>query len=302
MSLQSELLRDDPRLQSCLTHDASHLVKGTVGSCVARVQTALFVVDGLKIEREEIHSKLYGSSTANAELAFKTRRKIINRKYQTKPDNIVGKMTIAALDKELLKKEGYADCQQTYCGNNPDGMPHTQDKDGMAHTQDKFTSPVRLVRGPGVSGGVSAAEVAKTRAPGGIVAVTKSRSVVGRLLAFHRHPSLPIPPGILVEFDFLWSYFGMPKFPLRNPLTKGQVNDLETFLLVVDGVLEGMATNWETRRPCFATHRDCCTRTRTHSRSQACASQRSPPRTPDGRTACTLIPATCCMTATKSVL
>ena len=44
----------------------------------------------------------YGPSTAAAVLAFKTRRNIINRAYQTKADNIVGRMTIAALDAEML--------------------------------------------------------------------------------------------------------------------------------------------------------------------------------------------------------
>jgi hypothetical protein len=38
-------------------------------------------------------------------LAFKRRRKIINFSYQTQEDNIVGKMTIAALDREMEKLE-----------------------------------------------------------------------------------------------------------------------------------------------------------------------------------------------------
>jgi hypothetical protein len=38
-------------------------------------------------------------------LAYKTKRKIVNRAYQSQADNIVGKMTIRSLDDELLKLE-----------------------------------------------------------------------------------------------------------------------------------------------------------------------------------------------------
>lgn len=36
---------------------------------------------------------------------FKTKRKIINRSYQNQEDNIVGKMTIKAIDDELVKAD-----------------------------------------------------------------------------------------------------------------------------------------------------------------------------------------------------
>ena len=42
------------------------------------------------------------TATAAAVVAYKRTRKIINYKYQTEADDIVGKMTIAALDRELL--------------------------------------------------------------------------------------------------------------------------------------------------------------------------------------------------------
>jgi hypothetical protein len=38
-------------------------------------------------------------------LAFKKKRNIINPSYQSQADNIVGKMTIAALDREIFDKE-----------------------------------------------------------------------------------------------------------------------------------------------------------------------------------------------------
>jgi hypothetical protein len=43
----------------------------------------------------------YGTQTANAVLAYKRKRNIINYSYQTQADNIVGKMTITSLDKGL---------------------------------------------------------------------------------------------------------------------------------------------------------------------------------------------------------
>ncbi|MDQ6640601.1 MAG: hypothetical protein M3Z15_13200 [Pseudomonadota bacterium] len=63
---------------------------------------ALFALDRLNIDREELVAQFYGGSTARAVLAFKTKRQIINRAYQSKPDNIVGKMTIARLDREMF--------------------------------------------------------------------------------------------------------------------------------------------------------------------------------------------------------
>lgn len=83
---------------------------------------ALLALDGLIIDSNETSSKSYGPSTASAVLRFKTKRSIINYGYQTRPDNIVGKMTIAALDKELLSKQGSPfGGHQVYCGNDRTG-------------------------------------------------------------------------------------------------------------------------------------------------------------------------------------
>lgn len=50
-------------------------------------------------------TQTYGPSTAAAVLSYKTNRQIINRSYQTKPDSIVGKMTIASLDAEMRGRQ-----------------------------------------------------------------------------------------------------------------------------------------------------------------------------------------------------
>ena len=69
----------------------------------------------------EIVAELYGPTTAKSVLAYKTRRHIINRAYQSTADDIVGKMTIAQLDRELVAQDG-----QSRIGIHcklPDGAP-----------------------------------------------------------------------------------------------------------------------------------------------------------------------------------
>ena len=105
MALQSNLLRGDPELEACLVRDSAHVVTGAVGAHVAKIQTALARLDGAGIASAEIAAKLYGTSTANAVLAFKKKRNIINHSYQNTADNIVGKMTVTALDSEMLAWE-----------------------------------------------------------------------------------------------------------------------------------------------------------------------------------------------------
>ena len=105
MPLQSDLFRSDPRLQKCLISDPHHITAGATGDHVHKIHVALIQLDGLDIDASEIVSQRYGQSTATAVLAFKKKRNIVNRSYQTKADNIVGKMTIAALDREVRQLE-----------------------------------------------------------------------------------------------------------------------------------------------------------------------------------------------------
>src|SRR6185295_16020647 len=108
---------------ACLVDNAAHLTPGTQGEAVARIQFALFSLDTLEIDRTELVTQTYGPSTAAAVLSYKTKRHIINRSYQTTPDNIVGKMTIASLDAEMLERQlsfpGLGDCALT----PPSGPP-----------------------------------------------------------------------------------------------------------------------------------------------------------------------------------
>jgi hypothetical protein len=105
LPLRSQLFRNDPRLQGCLVEDRWHVTPGSAGDYVQRIQVALMQIDGLQIDPGELATKRYGISTAAAVLQFKEKRDIVNRAYQTQADDIVGKMTIAALDEEVLEAE-----------------------------------------------------------------------------------------------------------------------------------------------------------------------------------------------------
>jgi hypothetical protein len=109
MGLQPRLFRGDPKLEACLVNDDAHVKQGAVGGHVLKVQQALLALrEGRFIPpsiRAEVAMRLYGPATAAVVLVYKTSRRIIGVSYQTKPDNIVGKMTIAALDKEMAAAE-----------------------------------------------------------------------------------------------------------------------------------------------------------------------------------------------------
>ena len=103
--LQSKLLSASQRLNDCQVRDSAHVTRGESGDYVARIQQALIRIDGAEIADNELSAATYGDSTAAAVLAYKAVRSIINRTYQTTPDNIVGKMTITSLDNEMVPLE-----------------------------------------------------------------------------------------------------------------------------------------------------------------------------------------------------
>ncbi len=105
MPLRSQLFRNDARLQGCLVEDRWHVTQGCAGDYVHRIQMALMQLTGARIQAGELAAKRYGASTAAAVLSYKQDRDIVNRSYQSQADDIVGKMTIAALDEEILDYE-----------------------------------------------------------------------------------------------------------------------------------------------------------------------------------------------------
>lgn len=106
MSLRSRIFRDDPRLEACLLKDSAHITPGAIGEHVGRIQRALLLLENATFGSSEFVVKSYGTATARAVLAYKVKRHIINTSYQTQPDNIVGKMTLLALDLEMAFSEG----------------------------------------------------------------------------------------------------------------------------------------------------------------------------------------------------
>jgi hypothetical protein len=104
MALKSKQFIGDLKLAAAAVSDPAHIVPGACGPHVAKIQYALIAVDQASIALDELRRAYYGSSTADAVTAFKQKRNIINRAYQSQVDNIVGKMTIAALDAALLAK------------------------------------------------------------------------------------------------------------------------------------------------------------------------------------------------------
>jgi peptidoglycan hydrolase-like protein with peptidoglycan-binding domain len=118
MPLQSRTFAGDPALEACLVDDAAHVLLGARGDHVAKIQAVVMFLDGSTINADEVRTKTYGPSTAAAVLAYKQKRNIVNFSYQSQADDIVGKMTIRALDNELLSQQadhaaagGTGDCQ-----------------------------------------------------------------------------------------------------------------------------------------------------------------------------------------------
>jgi len=102
MSLGSNLFKDSKRLAQCEISDPAHVAPGDRGDHVRLIQLALGEIEAANIDPSELSQTRYGPSTAGAVLNYKTKRRIINRAYQTSPDNIVGKMTIVSMDKDML--------------------------------------------------------------------------------------------------------------------------------------------------------------------------------------------------------
>ena len=95
--LKSQLFQGDKRLEAAATSNPDHIVPGDRGEHVKKIQLALNQLDNAGLNPDGI----YGPKTANAVLAYKQKRGIINRAYQSEADNIVGIMTMAKLDEEL---------------------------------------------------------------------------------------------------------------------------------------------------------------------------------------------------------
>jgi len=114
--LKSQLFRGDAKLEAAAVSHPAHIVPGARGEHVKKIQLALNQLDGAGLDPDGI----YGQKTADAVLAFKQKRGVINRSYQNEADNIVGIMTMAALDDELPAGEDTPD-EVPFVGMSPSG-------------------------------------------------------------------------------------------------------------------------------------------------------------------------------------
>lgn len=95
------------RLEQCLVSDPAHVTRGSSGDHVVLIQEALNKLrrlpngEGFRLAV----TGTYDAPTADAVLTYKERRDIVARPRQGKADNVVGKMTIAALDDDMLSVE-----------------------------------------------------------------------------------------------------------------------------------------------------------------------------------------------------
>ena len=101
MGLQSKFFRGDARLEAAAISDPAHITLGAKGPHVGKIQQALIELDDATLTVDLI----YGPATAAAVKAYKRARSIIDRRRQTQADDIVGIMTMNALDSEMLAAE-----------------------------------------------------------------------------------------------------------------------------------------------------------------------------------------------------
>ena len=117
MPLTSELFKNNNELQACAAKDSAHIVAdepplrrgvNNQGAHVALIHTALRRVMASPVFGLEEATETYGPKTAEVVRQFKAAQTppLLNKALgQTTPDNIVGKLTIAALDTAVSRKK-----------------------------------------------------------------------------------------------------------------------------------------------------------------------------------------------------
>jgi hypothetical protein len=171
--------------------DPAHVTQGQRGDHVGLIQYALMRVLVADLPQAETSAKLYGPATAAAVLRYKRALGIINRSYQNKADNIVGKMTMKSLDKSMWVLEG---------GDNPPRLPST----GMGHPQ----SPPPVPATPATKTFAAAGTVPAKAAPTGSGFQTPLADLPGDLQEAIRRSNDVKKPGQLILFPFLAEHEG----------------------------------------------------------------------------------------------
>ena len=97
--LVSNHFKMNEKLQRCSVNNPDHIVPGSSGEPIKKIQEALTRLTKVNFPPNEAGGVKYGEVTINAVVKFKTERGILNFKNQI--DNIVGKETIRRLDREM---------------------------------------------------------------------------------------------------------------------------------------------------------------------------------------------------------
>lgn len=121
--LRSRLFTDPPnsKLESCAVSNAGHIVPGTVGNHVRRIQIAINQLAKVFLAMDGI----YGPKTAAAVVAFKEAQKPpLRQPGQSIADNIVGIRTIKALDDQMFDLENAPQPLTGFISQTPFGSPH----------------------------------------------------------------------------------------------------------------------------------------------------------------------------------
>lgn len=107
-TLTSAQFRHEDRLQKALHQDPFHVQRGDRGTFVQQIQDALALLEVVPadfIPAAESGPGFYGDKTAEAVLKFKGPPRNILGPGQVRPDAIVGKKTMAQLEREMRKFE-----------------------------------------------------------------------------------------------------------------------------------------------------------------------------------------------------
>ncbi len=117
MPLVSRWFGGNARLQSCLVSDPAHVLTGDSGEHVSLVQEALVELDEARIRAGRDHGRPLREIDGCRGPGYKKKRGIINRAYQTAPDNIVGKMTVRYWTMRSVREsvKGHARCWRSRC-------------------------------------------------------------------------------------------------------------------------------------------------------------------------------------------
>jgi hypothetical protein len=123
--------KEDPLLEACLVRDSAHIIPGSMGIHVKKIQISLNALSQGR-GRENFNLKvdgIYGPKTAAAVKAYKNAasRRIL-QPFQTTADNIVGKRTIKSLDDEMSILEEEGPGGSDFVSTTKAGSPHDHSK------------------------------------------------------------------------------------------------------------------------------------------------------------------------------